>query len=106
LKYAEVEKIKKVFLNLKKENDATELQKSLKGMEKAFKKTDDLFLWSPELMHDIDQAFVKSYMDENGEAAAYLFFPDSTKHQCFRGLLHKCQQHAEKACQNHATICT
>jgi hypothetical protein len=37
-----VEKIKEVFLNIEKENNAIELQKSLKGMEKAFKKTDDL----------------------------------------------------------------
>ncbi|KAI0261575.1 hypothetical protein BGY98DRAFT_1104417, partial [Russula aff. rugulosa BPL654] len=79
LKYAEVEKIKEAFLDLEKEDDATELQESLKGMEKAFEKTGDLSSWSPELMHDIDQAFVKSYMDENGEAAAHLFFPDSAK---------------------------
>lgn len=74
-----MEKIKEAFLDLEKEDDATELQESLKGMEKAFEKTGDLSSWSPELMHDIDQAFVKSYMDENGEAAAHLFFPDSAK---------------------------
>jgi hypothetical protein len=62
-------------------DEAKNLRDSLQGMETAFKESGDLSSWSPELMHDIDEAFLKNYTTTTSkgvEAIACLFYPNSS----------------------------
>jgi|HubBroStandDraft_1064217.scaffolds.fasta_scaffold185537_2 hypothetical protein len=53
------------------------LRANLNGMEQAFQNPGELSSWSPDMLHKIDQVFVKNYLDEDGEPVASLFFPNS-----------------------------
>jgi hypothetical protein len=49
----------------------------LDGMEKAFQGRGDLRTWSPEVLDEIDDCFLKAYMAKD-ELSPFLFFPDDT----------------------------
>jgi hypothetical protein len=77
LNFRDIEKKRGQFKAPNGDTDA--LRSSLKGMEDAFRTPGDLSLWTPELLDDIDDCFIKNYMDLDGEPVACLFFPDSAE---------------------------
>lgn len=50
------------------------LKDELKSMEKSFRGRGDLKHWTPEILGEIDDCFVKAYMEDD-EPVASLFFP-------------------------------
>lgn len=60
-----------------KHPQVVEARQNLQGMEEAFKYTGDLSMWSPDLLQEIDAAFVKHYLDKEGNPLPFLFFPNS-----------------------------
>jgi hypothetical protein len=82
--------------------EATEAREGLKGMEEAFKHKGDLSSWSPELMQEIDEAFVKQYLDKEGDPLPCLFFPNNPQNQnlfsnYYKDVLHALRRHAQTA---------
>lgn len=65
------------FQLLTPNGDTPELRDSLEAMETEFQNPGDLAAWSPEVLDLIDKAFVKNYIQEDGEPVPSLFFPKS-----------------------------
>lgn len=74
LKVEEIESIRMAMLDPRK--DINELKKKLESMVDAFKGRGALECWTPGVLAQIDDCFVKTYM-ERGEPIACLFFPSS-----------------------------
>jgi hypothetical protein len=95
LDFAAIEEKKKLFCEV---GDGDDLRNTLADMEKAFKKLGDLSSWSSELLNDIDAAFVKNYLDQDGESAS-LFFPHDMDN--FNRFRHYCTD-VDEALRKHA----
>ena len=91
---------KKYLFDASMDSDWKDLKDGLVGMERAFKKTGDLSRWSAELLDEIDAAFVKHYLDDDGEPIQTLFFPGET--QNLNNFAAYCKD-VEQALRKHAS---
>jgi hypothetical protein len=84
---------RKSFYN---KDESDDVRESLAETEKAFKKLGDVSSWSPEVLDEIDAAFVKDYVDEDGDTGC-LFFPRNVENlNVFRNYCNDVEQVLEK----------